>query len=230
MSILTRSQLEKLIVEGWSCGDNKFAGLCDIEIHKGQKFFLLEDSGLSQEELAKKCLKESSIRMHAGEVKNAKRKKNEIVFQPGKFAFLTTRETVNMPLDVGGSMFMVPKVANTGLLFFTLGYVDPGFRGILTATILNCTNKKIPIGLDQSFFELVLEKLEQPVRPIKRYHEDPQDRLDVAANILYFNQNPGFALTSENFITRKQVFTAFTVIVTIIGTVYTILSLANIIP
>lgn len=225
MGILTRPQLEQLIVKGWSCGEAKFKGVCDIEAHKKGKFFLLEDGDLSQEELAEKCLKESSIQMHAGEVKNATRKGDEIIFQPGKFVFLTTREIINMPLDVGGSMFMIPQVANTGLLFFTLGYVDPGFRGVLTATILNCTNAKIPIKSDQPFFELVLEKLEQPARPFPRFHEHPQDRLDVAENVLYFNQNPGFALTSENFITRKQLLTALTVAGTVIGIVYTLLKM-----
>lgn len=227
MGILTRPMLEKLIIEGWNCGEKKFEGLCNLESHRRKNFHLLENKELSQEALAKKCLKESSIRMHAGEVRNAIENKNEIIFEPGKFVFLTTKEIINMPLDVGGSMFMIPKVANTGLLFFTLGYVDPGFRGFLIATILNCTNRNIPIRKNQPFFELVLEKLEHPVHPIQIFHENPQNTLDIAANILYYNQNPGFVLTSEDFITRSQVIKTLAVIATISGIVsvlYTILS------
>ncbi len=63
------------------------------------------------------------------------------LISPGRFVFFMTRETVDVPLDVEASLFMNPKISNLGLLFFTLGHVDPGFRGHLTATLLNMTDR-----------------------------------------------------------------------------------------
>jgi len=175
---------------------------------------------MDKDEIVKRCYRFSSLSLHAGEMapehvyrkrvtmtEDEKRafpwKRDRIIIPPGTFVFMLTRECVNMPLDVEGELYMSPRVSNLGLLFFTLGHVHSGFHGRLTATLLNMTNKTIALEPSETFLHFVCHKTSSAVPPHPN-HNQPQLSLNEAESNLYFNKNPGFVLTSKDFLTKKD--------------------------
>lgn len=119
---------------------------------------------------------------------------------------------------------MNPRVSNLGLLFFTLGHIDPGFHGHLTATLLNVTEKPIKLNLEDPILRLVLRKTVRPVPPHPIFHQKPQLELDETRRNLYFHLNPGFALTSRDFVTRNELYMWMAILVTIVFAIVTVIS------
>lgn len=213
MSNLNKEEIKRLIIAGWKC--DEFPNMCPLASHKNKIHFLLEDScgDHSQEELAKNDnysgREGNSVVLHIGEIKAwlspQQNTEDILVIPPGRFAFFMTREIINMPLDCDGTLFMNPRVSNRGLLFFTLGHIDPGFRGKLTGTFLNTTSREITIEKkEDGVLYLVISRLDEPSKPHARTHEHPQLKVDETVRDLSFNMNPGFALTTENFATKKD--------------------------
>ena len=206
MSDLNKEQIQKLILEGWKCDD--FKGLCTIASHKGQTHQLVTGPSQKPKDLAKdENFSGNAYILHIGEVSAklspSQKTQDELIIPPGRFLFFMTQERVQIPLDLDGSLFMNPGSSNRGLLFFTLGHVDPGFDGHLTATLLNTTSRPIPLKRHAGILYLVLSRLEKPSKPHPDFHEHPQLSIDQAVEDLSYNLNPGFALTSANF-AKKQ--------------------------
>jgi deoxycytidine triphosphate deaminase len=228
MTVLTKKYFEDKIRNGWKCDD--FPNMCPIAEHKGKINKLLYDptGKLNDDAIINTCLqRQSSIMLHIGETIGPKKKdkdQNTIVIRPGKFVFFLTRECVNLPFDVEGSLFMNPKVSNLGLLFFTLGHIDPGFHGYLTATLLNMTDKLIVLKIEEPVLRLVLGKTDEPTSPHTVYHKKPQLSLDETSRNLYFNLNPGFALTKKDFVTRKELYMWIGILIPSIGIVLAIVA------
>lgn len=208
MSDLNKEQIQKLILEGWKCDD--FKGLCTVASHKGQKHRLVTHPKLRAEDLAKdENFSGNAYVLHIGEVsaklRPSQKTQDELIIPPGRFLFFMTEERVQIPLDLDGSLFMNPGTSNKGILFFTLGHVDPGFDGHLTATLLNTTSRSIPLKRHEGILYLVMSRLEKPSSPHPSYHEHPQLSIDQAVRDLSYNLNPGFALTSADFAKKQDV-------------------------
>lgn len=213
MSSLTPETIIELSTKGWKCDDYK--NLCPIKEHKGKvnKLVYYPDDDLAEIEFLG-----NSLVMHIGEIysKIDKESDKKIVIPPGKFIFFLTKEAVNMPMDIDGTLFMNPSYSNMGLLFFTLGHVDPGFHGYLTGAILNMTHKPILVDRHVGCLFLIFYKLEKPTKPIKKFHRYPQLSLSEARINQGFSLDPGFALTKSDFVTRKELFTWIGIMIAII--------------
>ena len=221
MSDLTREEIRSLIIEGWKCDDYK--GVCKIPSHKGAVNHLVYDrTGLATfDEIAnEKNFDGNAVILHIGEVIGKlclpQITEETLVIPPGKFIFFITRECINMPFDVDGSLFMNPRISNLGLHFFTLGHVDPGFHGHLTATLLNMTNQLIRLNRYEGCLYFVLAKTSKVAEPHPRFHEKPQFKIEEAQKNLSFNLNPGFALTSADFATKNDLEKWRTIIIAIV--------------
>lgn len=208
---LTKKEIISLIKEGWRCDD--YDKLCPVASHKGKTFHLLEiPSEEKYEELAKdetfSGREGNAIILHIGQITARlcpeQNTKHLLIIPPGRFVFFMTEEAVNMPLDCDGTLFMNPATSNKGLLFFTLGHVDPGFRGHLTATLLNTTSRPIPLKRHEGVLYLVLSRLVSPSKPHDQFHEHPRIEMDQAMRDLSYNLNPGFALTTQDFATKDD--------------------------
>ena len=209
MSDLTREEMKSLIIEGWKC-DN-YGGICKIPSHKGIVNHLVYDrtGKVALEQIAsEKNFDGNAVILHIGEVIGklgpSESTEETLVIPPGRFIFFMTRECINMPFDVDGSLFMNPRISNLGLHFFTLGHVDPGFHGHLTATLLNMTNQPIKLNRNEGCLYFVLAKTNKVAKPHPKFHEKPQFKIEEAQRNLSFNLNPGFALTSADFATKDE--------------------------
>lgn len=109
------------------------------------------------------------------------------------------------------------------MLFFTLGHIDPGFHGYLTATLLNMTDKFINLKLEEPILRLVLRNTITSTPPHPNFHENPQLKLDETRRNLYFHLNLGFALTSKDFVTRKELYMWLGILIAIVLGIITVL-------
>jgi len=228
MSDLTREEIRSLIIEGWKCDDYK--GVCKIPSHKGAVNHLVYDrAGLATfDEIAdEKNFDGNAVILHIGEVIGklctSQITEETLVIPPGKFIFFITRECINMPFDVDGSLFMNPRISNLGLHFFTLGHVDPGFHGHLTATLLNMTDQPIKLDRYAGCLYFVLAKTNKVAEPHPKFHEAPQVKIEEAQKNLSFNLNPGFALTSADFATKDDLDKWRNTILLIIFSIFSVL-------
>lgn len=209
VSDLTKEEIISLITTGWSCDNYK--GVCKIQSHKGVKNNIIYDptGKISLNQIADDSNFEGNAAiLHVGQVVGKLTReeltKDAMILPPGKFVFFMTRECVNMPFDVDGSLFMNPRISNLGLHFFTLGHVDPGFHGHLTATLLNMTNQPIKLGRHEGCLYLVLAKTDKVEQPHQKFHEMPQLTIEEAQKNLSFNLETCFALTSDDFATKDE--------------------------
>jgi deoxycytidine triphosphate deaminase len=230
---LTKDQIKSLITDGWKC--NSYGSLCSLPSHKNKTFRLIEnpDQALQPEECAKdenfSGREGNAIILHIGEVNAdidpSMVTEERIVIPAGHFVFFLTQEIVNMPLDCDGTLTMNPGTSNRGLLFFTLGHVDPGFSGHLTATLLNTTSRDIPLKRGEGVLYLVISKLEAPSKPHAQYHEFPQTDIDQAMRDLSYNMQPGFALTTRDFATKKDLESTRNLFIAVMGISLTVIGI-----
>lgn len=225
MGNLTKDQIKSLITNGWRC--SSYGNLCSLPSHKNKTFRLIENS--DQAFQPEECAKDESfsgregnaVILHIGEINAdidpSKVTEEKLVIPAGHFVFFLTQELVNMPLDCDGTLFMNPGTSNRGLLFYTLGDVDPGFSGHLTATLLNTTSRDIPLKRDEGVLYLVISKLEAPSKPHAQYHEFPQTDIDQAMRDLSYNMRPGFALTNRDFATKKDLESTRNLLIAVLG-------------
>lgn len=89
---------------------------------------------------------------------------------PGEMAIIITEETVNMPGDLAGEVSARLSILNDGVLVLAAPHVDPGYRGPLTARVINLMDKpyRMAFGtpmLTIRFYELK-ERAERPVTEV----------------------------------------------------------------
>jgi len=168
----------------------------------------------------------NAVVLHVGDYRGKVRVSGDnLIIPPGRFLFFITQEIVDLPFDIDGSLFMNPRISNLGLQFFTLGHVDSGFHGFLTATILNTTDREIILDRHEGILYFVLSRMDGSMAPNFKsdFHSMPQDNIQKAQANLSYNTKTAFALTSESFVTRKELVGYVLFLLTLFGTVFAIL-------
>jgi deoxycytidine triphosphate deaminase len=220
MSSLNDNIIKELCSAGWKCND--FSNLCKIKEHKGKTNKLVYYPNDINKEIE---IRGNSVVIHIGDIFSELETQNEdkIIIPPGKFIFFTTKEVVNMPMDIDGNLYMNPTYSNMGLLFFTLGHVDPGYHGILQGGILNMTSESKIINRNADCLYLSFNRLEKPNKPYMKYHRTPRLELDEVQKNLIYSSSPGFALTKSDFVTRSELHTWLTILAAIIFGLFSII-------
>ncbi len=83
-----------------------------------------------------------------------------IVIPPGQFAFIPTREFINIPHDIIGFINMKSKLKNSGLVNVSGFHVDPGYKGKLLFAIFNAGPQTVTVRCDQEAFLIWFARLE----------------------------------------------------------------------
>ena len=91
-----------------------------------------------------------------------------VVVQPGGLLLVGTVETVHLPNDLIGFLYLKSSYARLGLLSWSQGIVEPGYSGGLTIVLNNASNVYVPIVGGQKICHLMLsqadEATDQPYR------------------------------------------------------------------
>lgn len=92
-----------------------------------------------------------------------KTKTQRKVIQPGESFVFKTFETVDMPDDCVGTLYIKSTYARQGLILVTNSMVDPGYAGNLTMRVFNTsTEDPITINMLGGLMQMIVHKLAEP--------------------------------------------------------------------
>lgn len=90
----------------------------------------------------------------------------QFVIPPGRFALVTTKETINIPGDLLGFLSIKATYKLSGLINVSGFHVDPGFKGKLKFSLYNAGNKDVVLTRDQKLFSIWFARLEKKTRDL----------------------------------------------------------------
>lgn len=82
----------------------------------------------------------------------------EATVKPFSMFWVSTSETVDMPPDVGGKLWIRSSYARKGV-FGSFGFVDAGFRGTLTLAFFNGSSKEVIITRGKTIAQLTFIRM-----------------------------------------------------------------------
>ena len=98
----------------------------------------------------------------------------EAVVPPLQRFLVGTQETLRLPPDAAGSLWLRSSYARRGVLA-SFGKVDAGFRGNLTVGAFNSSHEALRIPIGDRFCQIVMEDLATPsARPYAGRYQDQQ--------------------------------------------------------
>ena len=92
--------------------------------------------------------------------------KNNII--PEGYHFLALTEEVGLPDNITGQLWLKSKYARQGIQA-TFGKIDAGFKGRMTLSLFNSSNKQIEILMNKGIVQIVFERMSKPC--IKTYEK-----------------------------------------------------------
>jgi hypothetical protein len=108
---------------------------------------------------------------------NEKTPKYTIQF--GQMVAVMSKERIVLPLDICSNSFGIrSEFSRKGLHCFGGPHLDPGWRGHLIVSLQNVGPEAITLELNQPFFTLTFDRLEEPVEPGQGYEGRHQDQDD----------------------------------------------------
>lgn len=99
--------------------------------------------------------------------------------QTGQMVAVMSKEQIAIPLEMCSNSFGIrSEFVRKGLHCFGGPHLDPGWRGHLIVSLQNVGPEPITIELNQPFFTVTFDRLEQAVEPDQGYEGDHQDQDD----------------------------------------------------
>lgn len=86
----------------------------------------------------------------------------EISVPPGQFAFLISREHLNIPIDLMAFINLRTKLKSQGLINVSGFHVDPGYNGRLIFSVFNAGVRTIKMRADDPVLLIWFARLENP--------------------------------------------------------------------
>ena len=160
------------------------------------------------EEFEANCIKNACYNLRLGNevyVSNSTNKKKEIlddknsqvVIEPGQFALLITKETIQMPKTRIGFITLRFSQKRKGLVNVSGFHVDPGFYGKIVFSVYNAGPATIHLDKGKEYFSIWLAELKTTSGEIKSQFQDQNSISDDYIDSL------GGELASPNVLLKK---------------------------
>jgi deoxycytidine triphosphate deaminase len=88
--------------------------------------------------------------------------KDSHILDAGQTAVIFTKETLNVPDNLGAIGFPPTNISDKGILMTNPGHVDPGFSGKLSFTVINMGQEPFPVRRGDIIVTLVFFRLPGP--------------------------------------------------------------------
>jgi deoxycytidine triphosphate deaminase len=121
-----------------------------------------------------------------------------ITVQPGQMIFVITKEEINLPLEICGTVYSRNSIALEGILALNAGHVDPGYKGPIVIRLINFKVTPWTLKLGDSIFTITFQTVDHkegdklvsgPTYPldkmIDRVHKTADNSLSNALFDLY---------------------------------------------
>ena len=127
----------------------------------------------------------ASYDIRIGKIINVRGKElKEMRLKPQGVVEVISAEKVNLPMDVAGFAMVKTGLCNLGILPLNIGIIDPGYKGPLSATLLNFGKREFRLKPNQVFLRLTFFKCHasanhHPPEAItdEQYIEDKKDKV-----------------------------------------------------
>ena len=83
----------------------------------------------------------------------------EAAVKPFSLFWVSTSETVDMPPNIGGKIWIRSSYARKGI-FGSFGFVDAGYRGSLTLAFFNGSSKEVNISRGKTIAQITFLKMD----------------------------------------------------------------------
>jgi dCTP deaminase len=113
---------------------------------------------------------------------------------PGQFAFLLTKEYLNMPSNTMAFISLRSRIKYKGLINVSGFHVDPGFHGHLVYAVYNAGPTNIVIDQGESLFLIWFAGLDNPETTFNR--EDRDEQIHIGSDII--QHVPGHILSLQS--------------------------------
>jgi dCTP deaminase len=90
------------------------------------------------------------------EIKEPTSDSHSLSIAPGEFVLVTSREKIDMPLNLVGHNGLMSKWTKVGLISLFSPQIDPGFKGVLIVPIINVGQNIITIAFGEPIFTVEL--------------------------------------------------------------------------
>lgn len=101
---------------------------------------------------------------------------DSLVFEPGVPYLATTREYIDLPDDLCGSLWGRSSIGRLFIQVHTAGWIDAGFHGELTLEVVNFQNEPLEFDVGTRFCQLVFHEVDNT--PTESY----RDKADAKYN------------------------------------------------
>jgi len=83
-----------------------------------------------------------------------------VTIQPGQVLFVITREQVNMPKELCGTVYAKNEFSRSGILLFTTGHIDPGIQCPIVIRLVNLRATPFTLTLGQRIYTIVFHTIQ----------------------------------------------------------------------
>jgi dCTP deaminase len=83
--------------------------------------------------------------------------------KPREFALLSTKEHIELPLDIAGRLFLRSYLSRMGIFPESQGRVEAGYKGTVTLPIVNMNKNSVRISVDEPIVSIEFERLSKSV-------------------------------------------------------------------
>lgn len=97
------------------------------------------------------------------------RKKHGYRLHPGAFVLATTKEWVELPMDLVARVDGRSSVGRLGLFVENAGFIDPGFRGEITLELFNASGRDLIIYPDMPIAQLSFDRVTSPEDAVRDF-------------------------------------------------------------
>ena len=165
MGTLNGSQIRELVQEGQLVIDpfiDELIQPASYDLMLGRKILA---SPLGPDELGREVLLDQNMPTYD--------------IQTGQMVAVMSKERLVFPLDICSNSFGIrSEFARKGLQCFGGPQLDPGWRGHLIVSLQNIGPEPITIVVDEPFFTVTFDRLEEPVELGQGYEGSHQDQDD----------------------------------------------------
>ncbi len=127
----------------------------------------------------------ASYDVRIGKIINVRGKElKEMRLKPQGVVEVVSAEKVRLPMDIAGFAMVKTGLCNLGILPLNIGIIDPGYKGYLSATLLNFGKREFRLKPNQVFLRLTFFRCQassnhQPPEALtdEQYIEDKKDKV-----------------------------------------------------
>lgn len=120
-------------------------------------------------------LQPASYDLTVGEIEEGKSR----ILRPHESVLISTKEKIDMPRNRAGLVLQRSSFFRMGL-FMGVGWIDPGYKGNITARLFNISNRSVDLSKLNTFAQLVILEVSGNTGTYNGHYQDSDGIVESA--------------------------------------------------